>query len=130
MRIVIKDKITDDYEKLGKDLQSIYDYGLAEASKNYALFVKIGYLTGNPMKRRTGELFKSVKFIRTKGKPELSYTVVPGVGIRGHLNYLNRYVGTDKEFMKPSFKSWKNRKVIDQILENNFNKIAKSKGLM
>lgn len=130
MRITIKDKVAEQYSQLGDDLQKIYDYGLAEASKNYAFYVKIGYLTGNPMGKRTGELFKSVKFTRTKNRPNLSYTVKPGVGVKGHLNYLNRYIGTEKEFMEPSFKEWKNRKLINQILEANFEKIAKSKGLM
>ncbi|MFZ7132252.1 MAG: hypothetical protein ACOWWR_07835, partial [Eubacteriales bacterium] len=129
-RITIKDTVAVDYEKLGDDLKNIYDYGLAEAAKNYALFVKIGYLTGNPMAKQTGELFKSVKFLRTTNQPDLSYTVMPGVNIRGHLNYLNRYVKTEKEFMAPSFKAWKDRKTINQILESNFEKIAKQKGLL
>ncbi len=130
MRITIKDTVADEYERLGKDLQNIYDYGLAEASKNYALFVKLGYLTGNPMGKRTGELYKSLKFVRTKNKPELSYTILPGIGVKGHLNYLNRYIGTEKEFMNPSFKAWKDRKTINQILESNFERIAKKKGLL
>ena len=130
MRITIKDTVAEDYEKLGEDLFKVYDYGLAEASKNYALFVKIGYLTGSAMKKRTGELYKSVKFQRTKNKPQLSYTISPGVGIRGHLNYLNRYIGTSKEFMEPSFSEWKNRRMINQILEANFEKVAKKKGMM
>lgn len=130
MRITIKDTVAVEYEKLGKDLKEIYDYGLAEASKNYALFVKIGYLTGNPMAKKTGELYKSLKFVRTKGQPDLSYTIMPGVGVKGNLNYLNRYIKTEKEFMAPSFKAWKDRKTINQILETNFEKIAKQKGLM
>lgn len=129
MRLVIKDDITLDYEMLNDDLKRIYDYGLAEASKNYATYVKLGYLTGNPMGLRTGQLFESVKFLRTKGRPELSYTVMAGVGIKGNLNYLNRYVGTEKEFMRPSFQKWKSEKEALKIIEANFQQEAKKRGL-
>lgn len=130
MRIVIKDNIAERYEKLGEDLKKIYDYGLAEAAKDYSLFVKDGYLSGNPLKKRTGKTYDSVKFVRTKNVPLLSYTVMVGVGIRGRLNYLHRWIGTDKEFMSPSFEAWKARRSFDKVLEANFEKIAKKKGLM
>lgn len=129
MRIVIHDDITKDFEALGDDLKNIYEYGLAEASKNYATFVKSGYLTGQSMAKRTGTLFESVKFLRTKGRPELSYSVMPGVGVKGHLNYLTRYIGTEKEFMKPSFERWKSKKEAIRIIEDNFQKVAKERGL-
>lgn len=130
MRITIKDNIAERYEKLGKDLKSIYDYGLAEAAKEYSLFVKNGYLSGTPLKKRTGKTYDSLKFVRTKGRPQLSYTITVGVGIRGNLNYLYRYVGTEYEFMAPSWSAWKSRKRINAILEANFEKVAKKKGLM
>lgn len=130
MRITIKDDIAEKYEVLGDDLKKIYDYGLAEATKDFAETTKVNYLKGQAMKKVTGELYDSVKFLRTKNRPELSYTATAGVGVKGHLNYLNKYVGTSKEFIQPSFKAWKNRKAINKILEANFDKIAKAKGLM
>lgn len=130
MRLVIHDDIAEKYEALGEDLQKIYDYGIAEAAKDYTKYVKEGYLSGNPMRKITGQLFGSVKFVRTKNIKSLSYTVLPGVGVKGNLNYLNRFIGTDKEFMAPSFKRWKDTKRIEALLQSNFEKEAKARGLM
>lgn len=128
MRIVISGDALKSYNKLNEDFDKIFDYGLAEASHDYSEYVKIKYLSGKKMNIKTGELYKSVKFLKDKTQT-LSYIVMPGVGVNGHLNYLNRYIGTNHEFMNVSFKSWKAQKRAFKIIEANFDKVAKNKGL-
>jgi hypothetical protein len=128
MKLVMSGTAFEDYKKLNEDFDKIFDYGLGEASLDYAEYIKKKYLSGQKMNIQSGELYKSVKFLKDKEQTH-SYVVMAGVGVNGHLNYLNRYIGTKHEFMKPSFTSWKNQKRAFKIIEANFNKVANNKGL-
>ena len=128
MKIVITGDAFKDYQGLEKDFDKIFDYGLYKSAEDYATYVKEKYLSGQAMNYRTGELYKSVKYLKDSEMTH-SYVVMAGVGIAGHLNYLNRYVGTNKEFIKPAFKDWQSQKRAFNIMESNFDKIAKNKGL-
>lgn len=128
MKMVLSGTAYDDYKELEEDFDKIFNYGLYKSAEDYATYVKNNYLTGQAMKNRTGELYKSVKYLKDN-KMTNSYIVMAGVGVTGHLNYLNRYVGTKKEFIKPAFKDWESQKRAFNIIEANFNKVARNKGL-
>ncbi len=130
MKIIITEDIVEKYKGLTKDFESIFDYGLALSSLDYAEFIKENYLLGQKMDKKTGELFDSVKFIKNKNFKSQSYVVLAGVGISGHLNYLNRYIGTQHEFMSPSFKRWQSENRAIKIIEDNFEKVAHNKGII
>jgi hypothetical protein len=129
MKFVIDGSAFEDYKKLNNDFDKIFDYGLYRASEDYADYIKKKYLSGQKMNIQTGELYKSVKFLKDKQETH-SFVVMAGVGVKGHLNYLNRYTGTKHEFMSPSFNDWKSQKRAFKIIEANFNKVSKNKGLM
>jgi hypothetical protein len=64
-------------------------------------FIKDRYLRGQALRRLTGETFGSVKQFYVK--KTRTWYIRPGVGVRGSLNYLARWIGTDREFMQPGF---------------------------
>lgn len=128
MKVVVSGTAYEDFKELEEDFDKIFNYGLFKSAEDYATYVKNRYLSGQAMKYRTGELYKSVKYLKDS-KSTNSYIVMAGVGVTGHLNYLNRYVGTDKEFIRPAFENWESQKRAFKIVEANFNKVAKFKGL-
>ena len=62
-------------------------------------FIRNNYLRGQALERITGETYESVHAYYVNGE----WWIRPGVGIAGCLNYLARWVGTDREFMRPGF---------------------------
>lgn len=73
-------------------------------SKEYAEYLKGGYLSGQVLGKISGETFDSTKFFKMKNG---IFGVRPGSGVTGRLNYLHRFERGDRPFMKPSFASFK-----------------------
>lgn len=69
-------------------------------------YIKRGYLIGQALSKRSGLTYGSVK--QFYAKREKAWYLRPGVGVRGSLNYLAKWIGTDKEFMKPGFDAYLN----------------------
>ncbi len=77
---------------------------LGDKTAEFIPFVQDGYLHGQAMRWVTGKTAGSVKmWSGRKRKKEDAWYVRPGVGIRGSLNYLYRWIGTPHEFMAPGF---------------------------
>ncbi len=67
-------------------------------------YIKRYYLSGQALDVRSGLTRRSIK--QFYDKREKAWYLRPGVGVRGSLNYLAKWIGTDKEFMVPGFKSF------------------------
>lgn len=126
MKVVLKDTITKPLKTFSKGLPNIYNYILGEVGKDFATYTKVNYLQGQKMKKRTGVLFNSVKFFKEK---DLRFGVASGVGVRGSLNYLNKFIGTKHEFFKPAVKAYRKSGSPERITERIVNDILRKKGL-
>lgn len=108
-------------------------YALNDEAWDFARHVRDQWLNGRAMNRRTGETADSVlpwSPVRRKSQMSLSQRVGsvyvrPGVGIQGSLNYLNRYVGTSREFMIPAFQRWQANGRITKAVDDNIDKMLK-----
>ena len=112
-------KITKDgaIEYAAKHLSSWVTMALGDEAHNLERVIKSDYLSGQALKKVTGQTYNSVQafFFRNS-----VWRVRPGVGVRGNLNYLARWTGTEHEFMQPAFDRVKNQ--IKSILENKIQK--------
>lgn len=118
--------MSEDLAIFGQDLPKVLNYATAEVAKRFADYTKRNYLLGQSLNRVTGETYNSVKFFKQK---EMQMGVRPGVGIRGSLNYLNKYIGTSKEFMKPSSNEFKTSGRAEKVLKFILNQTIKRKKL-
>lgn len=105
-------------------------YALRSEADDFTEYVKNSWLSGQAMNRRTGELYNSVKPWTPKGRPKKGLFsnvqgvyIRPGVGIPGTLNYLGRYIGTEKEFMIPAFEQFTALGRVQRAVEDNVAKM-------
>ena len=126
MKIIIQDTLSKKLLSFNKRLPNIYNYILAEIAKDFSNYTRVNYLQGQKMKKRTGLTFNSVKFFKEK---ELKMGVRPGVGVKGNLNYLNKFIGTKYEFFKPSVNAYRKSGIPERIAEDIIRNIIKKKGL-
>ena len=93
------------------------NYVLNHDANEFAEYVRGYWISGNAINRVTGETFNSLMpFVpsrkRRKNKTdEIYYSVRPGVGIRGNLNFHGRwakgaYAQFGHEFMRPAFRAF------------------------
>lgn len=107
-----------------KRLKSWVSFALSEEANEYAEYVKLSYLSENPVKRRTGELYYSVRAWTSKKARNgiRGLYVRPGVGIQGSLNYLAKWVGTPLEFMRPALAEFNAGDRIARAVKTNVDK--------
>lgn len=100
-------------------------FGAREAAEQYTQYVKFGWLSGKALDVRTGKTRDSVRPWTNKKK---QIFVRPGVGIPGSLNYLGRWTGTSREFMRPSFRAFGEGRVssiVDRNIDRMLDVVAK-----
>ena len=99
-------------------------WAIGEESDEFVDFVKDRYLSGASavLKPRTGETRGHVAAWmqkKVKGKRETVFVIRPGVGISGMQNYLEKWVGTKFEFMRPAFAAFGNQDRIVRAIDEN-----------
>lgn len=80
-------------------------------------YIRQRYLRGQALNYITGETYEHVNAYYDRARRE--WWIRPGVGVPGSHNYLAKWVGTEKEFMKPGFEAFLHQrvKVEDEIKE-------------
>jgi len=101
LRIEIDAGMGERIRRLGGSLGPIMRYSASEIADDLAFFIRETFLTGRALEKRTKETYGSVKGYEASRGPEGHY-VDFGVGVNGHLNYLHRWNGTSREFMRPA----------------------------
>lgn len=109
------------YEKAAKTLDTWIKIGVGDYAHDFIPYVQQNYLHGQALKRLTGETEESVNTWYSKRKK--TWFVRPGIGIAGSLNYLGKWVGTSKEFMRPAFAAFSasndlEKKIAEKIKRN------------
>ena len=92
----------------------------AHEYKSYAVGSFEQYLTN-----RTGETRGSIQAWipkRNLKAKKAAWYIRPGVHIKGMLNYLFKWVGTDKDFMGGSFEQWSRNAQIDEYTAREIRK--------
>jgi len=118
-----------------KRLNAWVRFALIEEANEFAEYVKETKLTGNPLKKRTGETYNSVKAWTRKAtsKRASALLVRPGVGVKGSLNYLAKWVGTPLEFMRPAFTEFRRGdrilKAVSENVSRQLDKAVKEYGI-
>ena len=104
-------------------LASWIRYAVGEDVDSFVDFVKSNYLSGQRMDVVTGETRDSVAgWLQNKlaGKRNaMVFLIRPGVGIHGMLNYLERFVGTSREFMRPAWRAFGQEGRIARDVDDN-----------
>lgn len=95
---------TDRIRKVGNQLSRTVIRAEGDIAKKGATYIKRNYLRGQAMRKRTGETYNHLKLFYSK--KEKAWYIRPGVGVKGSQNYLARYIGTKREFMKPGWASY------------------------
>lgn len=128
--------ITTNAKEIASFLEKVSDVRLeawiraamGKEADSYADYVKECWLSGDPVRMITGELRGSVApYTPKKRVPgEVSVTVTKGVNVWGMLNYVAKWNGTSKEFMKPSWLRWQGEKrmgyAIDRVVQEQLSK--------
>lgn len=133
---MIRITISKTYEEIRKKKEALEEinqrrllawcrFAIREEAEDFVEYVRSSWLSGQAMQVRTGRTRDSVTpWTNKKGQ----ILVRPGVGIPGTLNYLNRWIGTDKEFMYPAFRSFGTARIgraIEKNVDRMLDKVAK-----
>ena len=106
------------------------NYTLNRSANDFAEYVRNYWISGNAINRVTGETFNSLMpFVPSRKRrkmktDEIYYSVRPGVGITGNLNFHGRwakpaYQQFGHEFMRPAFRAFTaGDKVQKDVLRN------------
>lgn len=105
-------------------------WAIGAESDEFVEFVKDRYLSGATavLKPITGETRGHVAAWmqkKVKGKKQTVFVIRPGVGIEGMQNYLEKWVGTKLEFMKPAFAAFGDRDRIARAVDENIGKMIR-----
>lgn len=88
-------------------------------SRKFATYVRQTVFSGQVFKRITGVTRKSTRHHRMK---KGMWAIRPGMGVDGHLNYLNRFERGERPFMAPSFEAFKGSGQPGQIMQEVYNR--------
>ncbi len=113
-----------------KRLMAWVAFSLREEAHDFIPFVQQNYLSGQKLKRRTGQTSDSVKTWMPGSKKlkvysDITARVRPGVGITGSLNYLGRWTGTEREFMRPAFAAFAAGNRVERAIDDNIDKMLR-----
>lgn len=125
MNISIKGSLDEELSKFNQDLPKVLNYITAEVAKKFSDYTRRNYLLGQSLQKRSGETYRSVKFYK---KENMEMGVSPGVKVPGSLNYLNKWIGTDRDFMRKSYKSFVQSGRADKTAEYIINQLLRKKG--
>ena len=100
LRIDIDKEIGKRITRLGGSLPAIMDFSMGDVAQDMAVFIRESFLNGKALGKRTGETFANVRHYNAR-KGVAGHYVDFGVGVKGHLNYLHKWTGTDRAFMGP-----------------------------
>lgn len=120
---------SDKLEAIAEDrLMAWVRWSLGEESDEFVEFVKDNYLSGGSavLKPITGETRGHVAAWmqkKLKGKRKSVFVIRPGVGIDGMQNYLEKWVGTKYEFMRPAFEAFGAETRIADAVDKNISKM-------
>jgi hypothetical protein len=103
MNVIFNGEAISLFESVADDVPEVMNWVVAEVSLTFAEYIRKTYLRGRAMNYLSGQTYESVKFFKKKDN---QMGVRPGVGVRGSLNYLHRFIGTEHEFMQPAYKDW------------------------
>lgn len=106
----------DEWERrVRKNIQYNVNGVLGEEGDAAARWIAMTYLHGKAMKKITGQTIGhfGVRWV----KKYKGYFLRPGYGVPGSQNYLERYVGTSHEFVKPGFDAYMSRSGIKGKVE-------------
>lgn len=109
--------------KVRQNLQYQVNGELGEYGDEMARWISEHYLHGQAMRRITGTTIKA--FGVRWSRREKAYVLSPGYGVQGSQAYLNRYVGTKHEFVRPGYNVYirqnpaeiRVRKAVDRVLK-------------
>lgn len=113
-------KFADKLESISeKRLNAWIRFTFREEAEDFAKYVQDAWLRGRAMERITGETADSVQ-------PWTKNNVIkvrPGVRVPGSLNYLGRFVGTEKEFMRPAWAEFSRGRRVQKAVDKNIEKM-------
>lgn len=106
------------------------NYTLNRSANEFAEYVRSFWISGNAINKVTGETFDSLRpFVpsrkrRRKSTDEIYYSVRPGVGVTGNLNFHGRwakaaYARFGHEFMRPAFQAFTTGDKIERAVQEN-----------
>lgn len=100
---IIENTASEGIDGIQSSMPGIGNFIVNQISEDFAQFVRDNYLSGQVLGVRTGETRESTRFF--KSQPGV-FGVRPGVGVRGSLNYLNRFERGALPFMGPAYRAY------------------------
>jgi len=124
LRIDIDKEIGKRITRLGGSLPAIMDFSMGDVAQDMAAHIRETFLNGKALGKRTGETEGSVRHYNAR-KGVSGHYVDFGVGVKGHLNYLHRWTGTDREFMGPGAASYEATGRYMDLVEKNLERMER-----
>jgi hypothetical protein len=124
LRIDIDKEIGERITRRGGSLPAIMDFSMGDVAQDMAVYIRESFLDGNALEKRTGKTFASVRHYNAK-KGIAGHYVDFGVAVKGHLNYLHRWTGTDREFMGPGKAGYESTGRYMDLVEENLERMER-----
>lgn len=124
LQIEIDKEIGERIEALGGSLPKIADYSAGIVADDMATFIRDTFLKGKALAYRSGRTHKSVQAYKAKFGNQGIY-VDFGRGVRGHLNYIHKWTGTNKEFMGPGKAAYEASGKWEKLVEQNLERMQR-----
>lgn len=119
-------KVTSNAEKVSKDVKTVSKslelwvrFALGKEADSFRDYIRREWLNGRALNKRTGRTQDHVDVWTSKK----GVFVRPGVGVQGWQNYLAKWVGTDREFMRPGFREFSAFGRIEKAVQENVDKM-------
>jgi hypothetical protein len=87
--------------RASKHLSAWVQTATGDLAHEGADYIRMNYLRGQALNMRTGLTYRSLGQFWVDS--EKSWYIRPGIGVPKSQNYLARWIGTPREFMKPGF---------------------------
>ena len=90
--------------KIRGGLRHAVNGALGDVSHGAVKYIRQNYLRGQALRKITGETYKHLGqyYLKQTGQ----WFIRPGIGVKGQMNYLARWLGTDKDFMHRGFAAY------------------------
>jgi len=124
LKIDVDTTLSDKLLRFGGSLPRIINSSMGDVAHDMAAYIRSNFLSGKPLAMITRETHDSTRAYQAK-KGERGWFVDFGVGVKGHLNYLYRWRGTQRDFMTRGSRRYEAEGSYMKLVEENLERMGR-----